>query len=177
MFLVIFAIAAVALVGSIIGFYIANGRDVPTPGSNSTDGACKEKCEQVQARRSDICTAAAVARAAEAEARRAEAAHTAAAVLFAILAAIAVAAWLVTLIVITAPVSVPIAIGATYAAGAAAAVEVIAFVTMLGAQAAAGRASSAEALARQREQEAITLMRQSCPAAEVDACLARPRPC
>ncbi|OYW62365.1 MAG: hypothetical protein B7Z31_01195 [Rhodobacterales bacterium 12-65-15] len=73
--------------------------------------------------------------------------------------------------------AVPFAIAATYAAGVAAAAEAIALFAMLGAQAAAGRASSAEALARQREQDAISLMRASCPAAELDACLARPRPC
>jgi hypothetical protein len=176
-FLLVFVLAGAALVGAIIGYGSANGRDVPAPGTNSTDGACKDKCEQVQARRSEVCTLAAIARAAEAEARRAEAAHTAAVTVFAVLAAIAAAAWAVTLIVITAPVSVPIAIGATIAAGVAAAAEVTALAAMLGAQAAAGRASSAEALARRREQEAITLMRQSCPANEVDACLARPRPC
>ncbi len=177
MFLAIFGLVALAVVGSVIAFSVANGRETPSTGTNSNEGACAVKCEQIQARRSDVCGAAAVARAAEAGARRAEAAHAAALGVMIATAAIAAALWLSSLIPLVGLAVIPAAIAATYVAGLAAAAEAIALSAMLGAQTAAGRATNAEAVARQREQEAIAIMRQSCPAAEVDACLARPRPC
>jgi hypothetical protein len=174
-----FVVLGAMAYGTIVffGFLGGSNVDAVAVGTNTSDADCRAACEQVQVRRSDLCIASTAARAAQAEADRAATAHAATLVTLGLATAAAGAAWAAAAVPVVGLAATPAAVAASVVFGLALAAEAVAFGIMLGAQLAARRASDAEVLARRREQEAIQILRSKCSPADVDACLARPRPC